>query len=130
MESRLISKVWHIPRLVGNAVPGVLLWDDGKVAFITEEGVAFHEPLSSLKNIKWPFLRMGFGFDVLVNGTKYKFSFSKPNHSSPDIDFTDGNPFPEVEFAGQYFFDLSSLATIKTDKATTRKWKEILGNAK
>ena len=126
MGEQLISKVWHIPSLIGNAVPGVLVWDKGKILFITEEGIQFNVPLAETKDIKWPFLRMGFGFNAVVNGKKYKFSFSKPNHSSPEINFTEGNPFPKVEFDGQYFYDLSSLGTIKADKNTTKKWKAIL----
>jgi len=126
MDERLVSKVWHIPSLVGNAVPGVLIWDKGKIIFITEEGIQFNEPLTEIKDIKWPFLRMGFGFNAVVNGKKYKFSFSKPNHSSPEIDIVNGNPFPTVEFAGQYFYDMSSLGTMKADKNTTRKWRAIL----
>lgn len=126
MHPQLVSKVWHIPAIISNAIPGILIWDKGHVIFITEEGVQFNVLLHELTAIKWPFLRMGFGFDTIVQGKKFRFSFSKPNHSSPEIDIISGNPFPHVAFAGQYFYDLSSLGTIKTDKATTRKWKDIL----
>lgn len=126
METKFISKVWDIPKLIGNAIPGILVWDNGKILFITEEGIQFNVRREDLLAVKWPFLRMGFGFDTIVNGKKYRFSFSKPNHSSPDIDYTQGSPYPKVFWAGQGFRDLSSLGTIKTDRATTRKWKEIL----
>jgi hypothetical protein len=126
MDEQLISKVWHIPSLVGNAVAGVLIWDKGQIIFITEEGVQFNVQLAEMRDIKWPFLRMGFGFNAVVNGKKYKFSFSKPNHSSPEINIIEGNPFPKVEFARQYFYDISSLGTIKADKNITKKWKTIL----
>ncbi len=126
METNFISRVWHIPSLIGNAIPGVLVWDNGKILFITEDGIEFNVWREELSSIKWPFLRMGMGFDAVVNGKKYKFSFSKPNHSSPDIYYTAGSPYPKVSYAGQGFYDLSSLGTIKTDRAITRKWKKIL----
>ncbi|MDZ4794219.1 MAG: hypothetical protein SGI83_08070 [Bacteroidota bacterium] len=127
MDNQLISKVWHIPSLIGSVVPGILVYEQGAILFITEDGIQFNEPLSALTGIKWPFLRMGFGFDVAVNGKKYKFSFAKPNPSAPEIDVTDHKPYPEVIAGHQYFNDISSLLDIKNDKATTKKWKEILG---
>ena len=69
---------------------------------------------------------MGMGFDAVINGEKYKFSFAKPNASAPEIEIVKGNPYPSVVFAGQYFDDVSSLRDIKENKLTTKKWKEIL----
>ena len=126
MPNQIISKVWRLAGLIGKVEAGVLVWDAGHVIYINEEGVVFNAPLSAITNIKWPFLRMGFGFDAVVNDTKYKFSFSKPNHSAPDISIIPGKPYPSVTFAGQFSYDMSSLGTLKVDKATTKKWKEIL----
>lgn len=130
MQNQLISKVWRLEGLIGKVEAGILVWDAGHVLYITEGGIEFNVPLSSVSNIKWPFLRMGFGFDAIINDTKYKFSFSKPNHNAPDIDVVPGKPYPSVHFVGQFSHDMSSLGTMKEDKATTRQWKELLTGKK
>ena len=130
MGQQVVSKVWQIFGLFGKVVPGILVWDKGEVVFITEEGIQFNVPLAEIRKIKWPFLRMGFGFDTIVNGKKFMFPFSKPNHSAPEITIVPGTPFPKVVFEGQYFYDISSLKDVKKDKATTKQWKEILGGSK
>ena len=127
MAHQIISKVWRLAGLIGKVDAGALIWDSGHIIYITEEGIVFNEPVAAITDIKWPFLRMGLGFDAVVNNTKYKFSFSKPNHSAPDIDIIPGKLYPSVHLAGQFSYDMSSLATIKMDKATTKKWKELLG---
>ena len=126
MSQELVSKVWKIAGLFGKVTPGVLIWKNNQVIFITEDGVQFQTSLSGITDIKWPFLRMGMGFDGVINGEKYKFSFAKPNASAPEIEIVNGNPYPSVIFAGQYFNDISSLRDIKENKLTTKKWKEIL----
>ncbi len=125
MEKDLISKAWRIKGLIGKVVPGVLVWNKREVAFITVEGIIFNVTLSEIKEIKWPFLRMGLGFDAIINGEKFKFSFSKPNPSAPEIEYKSGKPFPKVFFVTQNFDDLS-LRNIRADKATTKLWKRIL----
>jgi hypothetical protein len=122
----LISKVWKIAGLVGAVVPGALVYKKEEIIFITEEGIQFQVKLSDMYNIKWPFLRMGMGFDAEVYGKKYKFSFAKPNVSAAEIKIIKGNPLPKVVSAGQYFDDVSSLLNMKTDRKTAKKWKEIL----
>jgi hypothetical protein len=126
MEQYLVSKVWHIHSLFGRVTPGLLLKQQERIRFITEEGIQFDEPLSSLTHIKWPFLRMGLGFDARVNGKKYQFSFAKPNPAAPELDdelmdqalrFTDIGRIDEL---------LKTLRNLRADKETTKKWKEVL----
>ena len=126
MHKELISKAWKFTGIIGAVTPGALVWKNGQVTFITEAGIQFQVPLSEIRNIKWPFLRMGMGFDAEVNGKKYKFSFAKPNASAAEIRIINGNPMPRVVFASQYFDDISSLMDIKANKAEGSKWKEIL----
>lgn len=126
MNPGLISKVWKISGLIGSVTAGVLVWKNGQVSFITEDGIQFQVQLREIKNIKWPFLRMGMGFDAEINGRKYKFSFAKPNASAPEIKIINGNPLPKVVFAGQYFDDVSSLMDVKANKAVAAQWKEVL----
>ncbi len=122
----LISRTWQIAGLFGKVTAGVLVWKKGLVTYIIEEGVQFSVPLSEIKEIKWPFLRMGLGFDAVVNEKKYKFSFSRPNSSVPEINIVPGNPFPKVVYAGQYYDPTTPINNLKQDKDTTKKWKEIL----
>ena len=127
MSNELISKTWQIAGLFGKVTPGILVWKSLQVTYITDEGIKFSVPLSEIKDVTWPFLRMGLGFDAVVNGKKFKFSFSRPNSSVPEIDIVPGTPFPSVVYAGQYYDPASPINNLREDKATTKKWKEILG---
>ena len=126
MEQELVSKVWRISGLIGSVVPGLLVWNNGQVAFIDPEGLQFNVPLAGLKEVKWPFLRMGLGFDTVVNGEKYKFSFSKPNPSASELDDTAGDQFLRLLPMGRFWDAIGTIGNLKADKATTKAWKEIL----
>ena len=126
MEQELVSKVWQLFGLVGRVIPGLLMWKNGQVTFLTEDGMQFNVPLAEVKNIKWPFLRMGLGFDAVVNGKKYKLSFTKPNPSAPELDDTLGDQLLRLTDQGRFFDSIKTLRNLKTDKATTKTWKEIL----
>ena len=122
----LVSKVWQISGLIGRVIPGLLVWNNGHVSFLTEEGLQFKVRLNGLRDIKWPFLRMGLGFDTVVNGKKYKFSFTKPNPTAPELDDTAGDQLLRLTDVGRFWDSIGTLRNLKTDKATTRTWKEIL----
>lgn len=122
----IVSKTWQISGVFGKITAGILVFKKGQVAFITEDGIQFNVPIASVTNIKWPFLRMGLGFDAVVDGKKFKFSFSRPNTFCPEINIIAANPLPRVNSAGYINDALSPLQHLKEDKATTKKWKEIL----
>ncbi len=126
MEQELVSKVWQFSSLIGSVTPGLLTWNNREVAFITQEGIQFNEPLAEMKDVKWPFLRMGLGFDAVVKGKKYKFSFTKPNPSAPELDDTAIDQLLRLTDAGRFWDSIGTLSNLKTDKATTKTWKEIL----
>jgi hypothetical protein len=126
MEQEFVSKVWQFSSLIGKVTPGLLTWNNGQVAFITQEGVQFDVPFAEVKNVKWPFLRMGLGFDSIVNGKKYKFSFSKPNPSAPELDDSEGIQLLRLVDGGSFRELIGTLRNLKADKATTKTWKEIL----
>ncbi len=126
MIQEMVSRVWQIHGLVGQVTPGVLTWSNGRVVFVTAEGIQFNEPLPSLMDIKWPFLRMGLGFDAVVNGKKYKFSFTKPNPSAPELDDTLEEQLIRKTDAGRFWDSIKTLQNVKADKETTKNWKEIL----
>ncbi|MBC7872440.1 MAG: hypothetical protein H7Y01_00515 [Ferruginibacter sp.] len=126
MEQELVSKIWQIFGLVGRVVPGLLLSVNGNITYITEEGIQFNVPVAEIKDVKWPFLRMGLGFDASVNGKKYKFSFTKPNPTAPELDDEAGEQLFRLTDAGRFWDAIGTLSNLKTDKATTKKWREIL----
>lgn len=126
MADEIISKVWQLSGLIGPVTAGLMLYEEGQVTYLTEEGVQFSVPLAALQKIKWPFLRMGMGFDTVVNDKKYQFSFSKPNPSAPEWDDTDAEKLLRGIGVGKFWSSLETLGNIKADKATTRKWKELL----
>ena len=126
MVKEVVSRVWQIFGLVGAVVPGLLSFNNGHIAYITEDGIQFNEPVSAIRDIKWPFFRVGLGFDALVNGKKYKFSFTKPNPSAPELDDSLGDQLLRLTDAGRFWDSIGTLSNLKFDKATTRTWKEIL----
>ena len=126
MEKELVSKVWQLSGLIGSVIPGILIWNEGQVAFITQEGIQFNLPLAEIKDVKYPFLRMGLGFDAVVNGKKYKFSFSKPNPSAPELDDTTGDQLLRLINVGRFWDSIGTFKNLKADKATTKNWKAIL----
>ena len=126
MTDEIVSKVWQIHSLIGRVTPGLLVWKNGQVVFITAEGIQFNEPVQELKDVKWPFLRMGVGFDTVVNGKKYKFSFTKPNPSAPELDDTLADQLLRITEAGRFWDSIKTLSNLKADKATTKIWEKIL----
>jgi hypothetical protein len=126
MDQQIISKVWQLSGLMGSVRAGLLVYDNGQVIYINDEGSQFSVPLAELKNIKWPFLRMGMGFDTVVNDKKYQFSFSKPNPSAPELDDTTADTYLRPLGVGKFWDAIGTLRNIKADKATTKQWKEIL----
>lgn len=123
---QLSSKVWRIYGLVGRVTAGILNYNNGRVQFITEEGLQFDEPVTALKKIKFPFLRMGLGFDTTVNDVKYKFSFAKPNPTAPELDDELMDQAMRFSDTGRIWEAVKSFKNLKTDKETTWLWKQIL----
>lgn len=126
MQEELVSKVWQLSGLIGSVTPGLLTWSNGQVAFLTQDEIQFDVPLVEVKDVKWPFLRMGLGFDAFVNGKKYKFSFTKPNPSAPELDDTDTDQLMRLFDLGRFWDSIGTLKNLKADKTTTKTWKAIL----
>lgn len=126
MEQELVSVVWQIHGLIGRVTPGLLIKNNDRIQFVTEEGIQFDEPVTGLTKISWPFLRMGLGFDALVNGKKYQFSFAKPNPTAPEFDDDLLDQVLRFTDIGRLAEAVKSLKNLKADKATTKKWKKIL----
>lgn len=126
MTQELVSVVWQIHGLIGRVTPGVLIKNNDRIQFVTEEGIQFDEPVTGLKKVSWPFLRMGLGFDTLVNEKKYQFSFAKPNPTAPELDDELLDQVLRFTDMGRLAEAVKSLKNLKADKATTKAWKKIL----
>ncbi len=126
MAQEIISKVWQISGLIGSVIPGLLIYKNEEVSFLAYNEMQFKVPLEEIKNVKWPFLRMGLGFDAVVNGKKYKFSFTKPNPSAPELDDTERDRLIRLFDTGLFWDSINTLRNLKADKATTKTWKELL----
>ena len=46
MSQEIISKVWQIAGIFGSVKAGLLIYENGKVSYVTEEGVEFAVPLA------------------------------------------------------------------------------------
>ncbi len=121
MSQDLASKVWLMHGVFGGAAPGMLGFKDGTVSFETPQGEVFNVPLTGLKEVKWPTLQFGLGFNAVVNGEKYKFTFMKPNGAA-DLD----GSFIGFTRIGRGIESMATLAKWGDSKAQAKLWKELL----
>lgn len=125
MEQDLTSKVWRMRGIFQSATPGYLVLHDGKVAYVTEAGEEFNVPLSDVKEVKWPGLQMGFGFNAVVNGNKYKFTFMKPN-GAPQMNDSSLSQLTRYTRLGMGMDAVAALAKWGDSKKSAKAWKEAL----
>jgi len=126
MEQDLTSKVWQIGGIFSSAKPGYLVLNDGKMAFVNQQGEQFNVPLSEVKEVKWPGLQMGFGFNAVVQGNKYKFTFMKPN-GAPEMGDSGLSQLARYTRVGMAMDSISALAKWGDSKKSAKAWKEVLG---
>ena len=125
MENKIVSKVWNMHGMLVAATPGLLVFENGIVSFITEQEQEFEVPLNELKKIKWPFLQFGYGFNTVVNNKKYKFTFMKPN-SAPNLDDSTVNSLYRMTRVGRGIEALAALTHIGENKKTAKQWKQLV----
>ena len=126
MQQQLVSKVWQIAGTFGGANPGLLILDNGYVSFVTAEGEHFNVPISEVKDVKWPFLQFGYGFNATVNGSTYKFTFMKPNGAA-ELNESNISQLAGLTRGGRGVDAMFTLANIGKDKKTAKEWKAIVG---
>ncbi len=126
MEQEINSKVWQMHGILAAPLPGVLLLQKGNVSFITEKGEQFKVSLAEVKEVKWPFLQFGLGFNANVNGQQYKFTFMKPNGASDLNDSTLGE-VAEMTSLGRGMDAMETLSKWGDNKTSAKQWKAILG---
>jgi hypothetical protein len=127
MERDLTSKVWQMRGIFRSATPGYLVLLEGKVIYVTEAGEQFNVPLSEVREVKWPGLQMGFGFNATIKGEKYKFTFMKPNGASQ---MTDNSITQLTRYTrlGMGMDAIQALAKWGDSKKSAKAWKEILSS--
>lgn len=126
MEQEIISKVWLLHGTFGGASAGLLILGEGKVSFVTAEGEHFNVPVTEVKEVKWPFLQFGLGFNASVNAQKYKFSFMKPN-GAPELDDSTLGQLARFTRIGRGVDSIATLAKWGDSKKTAKQWKAVLG---
>jgi len=125
MENKIVSKAWSLHGMLVTPTPGLLVFEDGFVSFITENGQEFEVPVNELKQVKWPFLQFGYGFNTMVNNKKYQFTFMKPN-SAPDLDESAVNPLYRMTRGGKGIESLVTLTHMRENKKSAKQWKEVV----
>lgn len=126
MEQEINSKVWQMHGALTVATPGILILENGNVSFITEEGEQFNVPVATITEIKWPFLQFGLGFNATVNGTKYKFTFMKPN-GAPELSDSSLGQLARFTRLGRGVDAVATLAKWGDNKKSAKQWKAVLG---
>lgn len=127
MEQDLTTKVWQTHGIFQSAIPGCLVLHDSNMAYITDAGEQFNAPLFELMEVKWPGLQMGFGFNAMINGQKYKFTFMKPN-GAPQMNDSSISQITRYTRLGMGIDALQALAKWSDSKKAAKAWKEVLSN--
>lgn len=125
MDQEIVSKVWRMHGALSVADPGLLIFSEGKVSFVSPQGEHFKVPVSEIKDIKWPFLQFGYGFNATVNGEKYKFTFMKPN-TAPELNDSTLTQLSRFTQLGRGIDAFGTLAHMGKDKKTAKQWKALL----
>lgn len=127
MQQQLESKVWQTHGIFGGSTPGILSLSEGIISFITTDGIKFTEPLSEVKEVKWPFIRLGLGVSVVVKGKKYSISFAKPNASAGELDESSLQQLYHLTPVGRAAESIALFGKLGSFKQTAKQWKAVLG---
>ena len=124
MEQKLLTKVWQMGGLLSAPTPGLLILSDGHISFVTGDGEKFSVPVSDVKDVKWPFLQFGLGFNSTVNNTQYKFTFMKPNGAA-EIDNSAMEGLTAFSRIGRGIDAIATLSKWGSNKEAAKQWKAV-----
>ncbi|MEO7309656.1 MAG: hypothetical protein ABIX01_04615 [Chitinophagaceae bacterium] len=127
MQQEIESKVWQTHGIFGGSTPGLLSLAEGYISFITPDGVQFHEPLTEVKEVKWPFIRMGLGCSAVVRGKKYSISFGKPNAYAAELDDSTLTQVSRLTGVGRTVDSISTLGKLGSYRKIAKQWRAALG---
>ena len=82
----MFTQVWRLSGLTGSE-PGHLEFRGGRLIYKpTDDSMpGFDVTVSQVSDIKFPWLYLGGGFKLRINGEQYRFSFVEPHNDSADI---------------------------------------------
>jgi len=82
MPDALRTPAW---RLIGltRSEPGVLAFENGHLAYWTEDGLLFNVPLPEVSDVVFPWYYFSGGAKLIAGGDAYRFSFVEPNDAQP-----------------------------------------------
>ena len=112
--------------IFGGYVAGLLQHVEGSMIFITSDGEAFNVPLVEVKDVKWPKLQMGFGFEANVLGQKYKLTFMKPN-GAPELGDSGWSHAMRYTRVGIGIDSIRALSKAKESKRAAQEWRALIG---
>jgi hypothetical protein len=75
---KLQTPVWQLVGLLSNC-PGLLTLGDDSLSFETAAGTKFRCEMSQIRDVKWPWYQFNCYMTLSAEGTKYRFSFARPN---------------------------------------------------
>ena len=123
MDKQLVSNTWPMSGWIVSYNAGILALSESMISFISAIGEEFKIPLTSITNVKWPMLQLGYGVSFDVMGKTYKFTFMQPNGQRP----LSSDAFVGLGKIARGICAIKTLSLTKEYKTIANKWKEVLG---
>ncbi|TCK27702.1 hypothetical protein [Pseudonocardia endophytica] len=112
------SPAWILSGIMNT--PGFLSLYDGRLSFVSDDGVVFDEPLARVTDVRFPWYYFSGGFKATIGGTPRRISLTKPN----------GAPDPQsgwlVSGGDDLFSAASSLADAGKGRTSGKQWRAVL----
>ena len=103
-QHSLSDRVWLLKGLSGSEA-GTLTLKNGRLRFVTDKPI-LECPLAEVQSVHFPWLYLGAGCTLKINGMKYRLSFIQPGNTA----------------GGEY-------ASISDARAKGRRWKAALAQS-
>lgn len=130
--TRLATPAWQLKGVTGSRA-GVLALEDGRLSFVTREGVMFDAPASAV-SATFPFHYLGGGMKLEIDGERYRFSFLKPNAAENvpaelvDAPFRESRRGRVADAVGALTVDFEG-ASFQRGRKAGKAWKAALAGA-
>jgi hypothetical protein len=98
--------------------PGFLSLEDGRLVFVSDDGIVFDEPLDRVTDIRFPWWQFSGGFKATIGGTRRRISLTRPN----------GSPHPAelLGDAGGLISAFSSFRDAGKGRRSGKQWRALL----
>ena len=81
MTETLCTEAWLLVGIT-RSVPGILELKNGQLAFASDEGCIFDVPLSTVRDVNFPWHYFGGGVKFSIGSENYRLSFVQPNDAA------------------------------------------------